>query len=296
MNKGVEQLAARFKTTSDVIEAGLKAEGNLDSVFEAYDKGVQIFTHDELTKKLENHATEAIELLGADGKQIPSKIYNLAKGNAFEKLEKTWAKKHGISAWEGIDDLQEKIIGQVEAKSGKADDEKDSEIKRLKKLVLDTDKERDEAVSTATKDFNGQLAQRDVESVLGRINIDETGEKLDNQRAILKAVVKGELTFEYINGITVAFKNGEMLKDKVGDPQSLEGVLVPFAEKYVNVKSVPEGGRGGDSTEDTKTGVKAIKTKADFYAHAESQGIEEGTAAYFDLMQEFNEIHPEINI
>lgn len=296
MNKGVEQLAARFKTTPDVIEAGLEKDSNLSSVFDAYDKDVQIFTHDELTKKLENHATEAIEMLGADGKQLPSKIYNLAKGNAFEKKEKEWAKKHGIIQWDGIDDLQEKIIGQVEAKSGKADTEKDTEIKRLKKLVLDTDKNKEDAVAAETAKFNEQLAQRDVESVLGKINIDETGEKLDNQKAILKAVVKGELTFEYKDGKTVAFKNGELLKDKVGDPMSLEGVLVPFAEKYVNVKGVPEGGRGGDSTEDTKTGVKSIKTKDEFHAYAEEKGIEEGTAEHYDLMQEFNEIHPEINI
>ena len=296
MIKSVEQLAARFNITPDVIEAALKEDGSLDSVFEAFDKDNQSFTNADLTRKLENYAKEAIDKLGTDGQQLPSSIYNLAKGNAFEKKEKSWAKKHGITQWDGIDDLQEKIISQIEAKSGKADDDKDTEIVRLKKLVLDTDKEREDAVKTATDDFNNQLTQRDVQVALGRINIDEEGEKLENQKDILNAVVKGEFTFEYIDGKTVAFKNGDMLKNKVGDPQSLTEVLNPFAEKYVNVKSVPEGGRGGSSTEPSKSGMGDIKTAEDFAEYAEKAGIEAGSGAYFDLMVKFNTEHPDIKI
>ncbi len=294
--KSVEQLAARFGVKSDVIEKAFEEDGSLDSVFEAYDKDNHIFTHDELTKKLENYAKDAIDKLGADGQPLPSSVYNLAKGNAFEKKEKSWAKKHGITQWDGIDDLQEKIIVQIEAKSGKADDEKDTEIVRLKKLVLDTEKEKGDAVDTARSEFHTELTQRDVEFTLGRIHIDEEGEKLENQQAILRAVVKGELTFKYIDGKTVAFNGDEMIKNKVGDPKSLEEVLVPFAEKYVNVKSVPAGGRGGNSTEDSKTGMGVIKTSEDFYEYAGKEGIEEGTEKFLDLMTKFKTEHPEIHI
>jgi len=296
MTKGVEQLAARFNIKPDVIEAALTEEGNFDSVFETFDKDNQSFTNADLTRKLDNHAKEAIEKLGTDGQPLPSAVYNLAKGNAFEKKEKSWAKKHGITQYDGIDDLHEKIITQIEAKSGKADDEKDVEIGRLKKLVLDTEQEKGEAVDTARSEFHSQLTQRDVMAALGQIQIDEEGEKLENQKEILNAVVKGEFTFEYIDGKTVAFKNGDMLKNKVGDPQILSEVLNPFAEKYVNVKSVPEGGRGGSSTEQSKSGMGAIKTSADFYAFAEREGIEEGTGEFFDLQMKFNTEHPEILI
>jgi len=296
MNKGVEQLAAHFNVKPDVIEAGLKEESNLDSVFEAYDKTVQIFTHEELTKKLENFAKDEIDKLGADGQQVPSKLYNRIKGNAFEKKEKELAKKYEVAEWDGMDDLQDKIVTKVKAKSGKADDENLTEIDRLKKLVLDTEKEKGDVVEAAKAEFHEQLIQRDVDITLGRIHIDEEGEKLENQHAILKAVVKGELTFKYIEGKTVAFKGEEMQKNKVGDPQSLEEVLVPFAEKYVNVKKVPDGGRGANSTDDTKTGIKGLKSREDFYEHVEAEEIEEGTEAYLKVMTEFNEANPEINI
>ena len=295
MKKSVEQLAARFNTKPDVIETALEEDGSFDGVFEAFDKDNHIFTSAELSKKLDNFAKDAIDKLGADGQQLPSNIYNLAKGNAFEKKEKSWAKKHGITQWDDIDDLQEKIIVQIEAKSGKADDEKDTEIVRLKKLVLDTEKEKTDAVDTARSEFHEELTQRDVTATLNSIQIDEEGEKLENQKSILNAVVKGEFTFEYIDGKTVPFKDKEMLKNKVGDPMSLEEVLNPFAEKYVNVKSVPEGGRGGSSTAETNTGIKGIKTSDDFYEYAEKEGIEEGTEKYLDLMVKFKTEHPEIN-
>ncbi len=294
MNKSVEQLAARFNVEPDVIEAALTEEGSFDSIFEAYDKENQTFSNSDLTKKLDNYAREAIDKLGADGQQLPSNIYNLAKGNAFEKKEKQWAKKHGITQWDGIDDLQEKILAQ--SNSGKADDENLAEIKRLKKLVLDTEKEKEDAVNTARSEFDRELAQRDVNLALSLIDIDEEGEKLENQKEILKAVVKGALTFERIDGKTVAFKNGDMIKNKVGDPMELSEVLVPLAEKYVNVKSVPEGGRGASSTSTTNKGIKSAKSAEEFYEKLEAEGIEEGTAAFFDKMTEFKEANPDINI
>lgn len=296
MKKSVEQLAARFNTKPDVIEAALEEDGSFDGVFEAFDKDNQIFTSAELTKKLDNFAKDAIDKLGADGQQLPSNIYNLAKGNAFEKKEKSWAKKHGITQWDGIDDILEKIIVQTEAKSGKADDEKDKDITRLKKLVLDTEEEKKDAVDTARSEYHEELTQRDITATLNAIQIDEEGEKLENQKLILAAVVKGEFTFEYIDGKTVPFKDKEMLKNKVGDPMSLEEVLNPFAEKYVNVKSVPVGGRGSKSTIEINTGIKGIKTSEEFHEYAEKEGIVEGTEKFLDLMEKFNTEHPEINI
>lgn len=296
MKKSVEQLAARFNTKPDVIETALEEDGSFDGVFEAFDKDNQIFTSAELTKKLDNFAKDAIGKLGADGQQLPSNIYNLAKGNAFEKKEKSWAKKHGITQWDGIDDILEKIIVQTETKSGKADDDKDTEITRLKKLVLDTEKETKDAVDTARSEYHKELTQRDITATLDAIQIDEEGEKLENQKRILEAVVKGEFTFEYIDGKTVPFKDKEMMKNKVGDPMSLEEVLNPFAEKYVNVKSVPDGGRGGRSTTETNTGMKEIKTSEDFHEYAKKEGIIEGTEKHLALMVKFNTEHPEINI
>lgn len=295
--QSVKELASLLKSEPGVIEKAL-TEGGLDSVIEKYQKSVEIFTPDELAKKLKNHADDTIANLGKDGEQLPSHIYNMAKGNAFEAVEKKLAKENGIVDFDGLDDLVGKIAQKKVDESGKATGEKDTQIEDLKKLVKETEAEKEEVKTTLRKEFDDELIGIAIRDAVGLVPIDaDNDELLQNQKTIVETMVKSNFKFERREGKIVTFdKDGNLIKDKVGDPVPVMNVVNDYSQKWVKVKSDPEGGRGGRSTEQGNKGIDSIVTQADLDAYMEKNNINPVGSEAFDLRMTIRQANPDVKI
>jgi len=270
-NESVKALAALLKSEPSVIEKSLE-EGGLNSVISKYQESVNIFSDDELDKKLKNHAEDTIANLGKDG-DLPQHIYSQALGNGLEKKEKALAKQHGIVEWNGLDNLVELIAQKEVSESGKATGEKDSIIAELKQLVKDNDKNHEEALAKQVKDFDNEIIRIAVKDGVSLVPIDGDNEtKIANQSEMLKTMFVSNHVIERKDGkLFVYDKAGNLIKDKVGDPVPLSDVIQAYAPEWVDVKSVPEGGRGASSTEKGNHGVPKFATDAEREAYIEEK-------------------------
>jgi uncharacterized protein YdaU (DUF1376 family) len=291
-------LATQLKTEPGVLKEAFSNDANAESFFDEWNNKHKVFTTAELAKFTENSNREYIEKLGTDGKPLPSNIYNLAKGNAFEKKEKAWAKDYGIESWDDIDDLLDKIVRKKLEESGKATTEKDSKIEELKGLLKKADKEKEEAIAKEKGKFHNEYVGMRIETGAKKINIDAEGEALENQRNILKTMFMKEHSFTVNDDWKiVVLKDGNVIKDKVGDPLPFDDVFENFAPKYVKVKDVPSGGRGGSSTDKkTDKGFENVTSLDTLVEYAKKSGIEPGTEKFYELMVELKTKKPDIKL
>lgn len=290
-DKNVELLATLFNKKPDEIKEVLKKDEGLAGLITDYKEGHKIFTSEELTQKIDNVKRETIDTLGRDGKQLPSHIYDFAKGNAFAKKEKDIAGAHSIEEWDGIDDLISKVAEKKLTDSGKATDEtlteKDKQIKELKEQVLNADEEKVIAIAEEKGKYDKELIEKEIDSAVFAVPINsEDEEKLTNQRRVLKTMFKDVHSFERKNGITVILKDGEPIVNKVGDPVPIKEVINEFASQWVDLEA-PTGGRGGSFTDTSgKKGLANLKNINELVEYANSKDIKEGSAAFLELMQE----------
>jgi len=300
-DKNVELLATLFNKKSDEIKEAISSEEKLAGLINEYKETYKIFTSEELTKKIDNAKREAIDMLGKDGKQLPSHIYDVAKGNAFAKKEKEIAAEHGIEEWEGINDLFNKILEKESKKTGKATDEvlieKENLIKDLKQKLLSADEEKIKAITDEKKKYDTELIEGEIDTAVFAIPIDsDDEEKLTNQRRVLKTMFKDMHNFERRDGTTVILKDGEPITNKVGDPVTIVERLNEFAPQWVDLKKVPIGGRGGSSTDlSGKKGLSVVKNLKELIEYAKLNDIEEGSQKFLELMQEA-EKNPDFNM
>ena len=302
MEKNVEQLAALLEEKPEVVKEALEDETGekFNGLINQYRDSRKIFTTEELIKKIDNSNQEFIDKIASDGQQIPQKLYNRVKGNAFEKYEKQRAAEYGIEKWENLDDLNNQIIAKKIAESGNTSndllEEKETKIKELKNLVLEADKGKEKEIAEVRGIVGREMNNFNISNAINSVDIEAEGELLENQREILDAVFRRDHDFEFREGKTVVLKNGEILKNKVGDPLSVDEVLTDFAPKYVSIKTVPKGGRGGSSTDKTTKGsLKEIFTMAQLEEYAEARDIKLGTAEFLDLMQKVQLENPAFN-
>jgi len=294
-DKNVELLATLFDKKPEEIKEFIEKD-ELAGIITEYKEKHKIFTNEELTQKIDNVKREAIDVLGKDGKSLPSHIYNIAKGNAFEKKEKEIAATHGIEKWEDIDDLIKQV---VEKESDKAPDtvEKDNLIEKLKKELLGADEKEATAVANAKEGYDKELVEGEIDANVLAVPINkEDEEKLENQRRVLKTMFKDVYTFERKNGTTVVLKDGEPIINKVGDPVPLKEVMNDFAPQWVDLE-VPIGGRGSSpiSVSGGK-GLANIKNMNELVEYANSKDIEEGSEKFLALMQEVQEKNPDFKM
>ena len=302
MDKNVEALATLLGEKPEVVKEAFEDEAKFNGLIDQYKEKFRIFTPEEFTKTIDNSNREYIETLGTDGKQIPSNIYNYVKGNAFDKKEKEWAKEHEIESWKDIDDLNSQIIAKKTAKSGSAGNDElikeRAETKRLKELVLKSDEEKVKAVAEEKGKIGARLINLDVVTGINSVDIDaDEGEMLDTQRELLEAKFRHDHTLEWreVDGKeqTVVLKNGDLQKNKVGDPLSVIEVLADFAPKYVKIKAVPSGGRGGSSTTIKTKGIEGISNMTELAEYAEGKDIKQGSVEFLSLMEEVSAANPD---
>jgi len=287
-DKNVELLATLFNKKPDEIKEAI--EEKLADLINEYKETHKIFTSEELTKKIDNAKREAIDILGKDGKQLPSHIYDLAKGNAFAKKEKEIAAEYNIEEWKGIDDLFNKILEKE--KTDKATDqtliEKENLIKDLKQKLLSADAEKVKAIADEKGKYDAELIEGEINAGVFAIPIDSDDEKkLENQRRVLKTMFKDVHSFERRDGTTVILKDGEPIVNKIGDPVTIKELINEFAPQWVDLKKVPIGGRGGSSTDlSGKKGLSGLKNMNELIKYAESNDIKEGSEKFLELMRE----------
>jgi hypothetical protein len=300
MEKSVEVLATLLEQKPEVIEEAIKTDGELDKLVDQYKTDHHVFSSGDLARKIENANRDYIEKLAADGQQLPSALYNRVKGNAFEKQEKQWAKEHDIDTWDNIDDLKTQIIAKEIAKSGKAGGdavvkEMEAKIDELKKLVLAESELKEKAVTEERAKVGRRMIDFDIINAIKSVDIDAEGEKLENQRGMLDAVFKRDFSCEYRDDKTVVLdKDGKMIVNKVGDPLSVSDVLNDIAPKWVDIKEVSKGGRGGSPTKGKPDGtLKTVMNINELVIYAEGKGILPGTAEFLALMIEVQKENPD---
>jgi len=292
--------ASELKKMPDVVE--IKDQEKFDSKLKELGEGLHIFTSDELTKKLENAGKDAIDSLGKDGSKIPSNIYNLALGNGLEKREKEIARLHGIDEWDGLDDLVARIETNAKKSTGKAQDdifkEKEEKISDLKNRLEQAINEKDQAITQKEQEFSSQLNNMDLDRAVNELPIDADEDNLDNRRELVKTMFLAKHKMDRKEGRPAVYDSeGNLLKDKVGDPQNLSVIVENFASKWVNLKEGPDGGRGGSSTVNTnKKGYKGITTKEELMSYAAKNNIQEGTEEFLTLMQDVQKENPDIKL
>jgi hypothetical protein len=273
-----------------------------DIVFiEEWESGHQFFTPDELTRKLNNAKQEAVDALGTDGKPLPSNVYNRAKGDAFEKAEKDIAKDYGVTEWDGIKDLIARIVTH-EKDSGKGDlnealRTKEEKIEDLRNRLKTALEEKDKEIADVQQRFDSQLVDMEINAAIDELPIDAEGETLVNQRDVLKTMFKTKHKLDRREDRTVVSDaQGNPMKNRLGDPVGIAEVLKDFAPKWVGLKSDPEGGRGGSSTDVKSQGFKSINNHDELLNYAEKHQIEPGTEKYYDLVQQVLAQNPSANL
>lgn len=300
--KVLSLLATTLRTKPDVIKEALEDEGKFDSVIAEFTGKYQVFTPEELGRKIENAKQEAVDNLGKDGGELPKHIYNLAKANAFDKVEKDIARDYGIAEYDGLKDLVARAVTKEKNESGKGTDEivraKDEKIEDLKSRLSKALEDKEKEITDLRSKFDGELVNMEINSYVDELPIDAEGDTLTNQREVLKTMFKSRHKIDRKEGKTiVSDANGTVLKDRIGDPMGIAEVLKDFAPKWVTLKSDPEGGRGGSSTDFSKSqGLKSITNMDELSTYAESKGIKEGTGDYFDLIMKVKEENPSANL
>jgi hypothetical protein len=171
----------------------------------------------------------------------------------------------------------------------------EAKIDELKKLVLAESELKEKAVTEERAKVGRRMIDFDIINAIKSVDIDAEGEKLENQRGMLDAVFKRDFSCEYRDDKTVVLdKDGKMIVNKVGDPLSVSDVLNDIAPKWVDIKEVSKGGRGGSPTKGKPDGtLKTVMNINELAEYAEGKGILPGTAKFFDLMVEVEKENPD---
>lgn len=241
----------------------------------------------------ENHITELVE--EAKNGSLNKDLYKVIKGSTLEMTEKDLAKEHGITEFDGINDLVQKAISK---NKGQTDDTKVLELSQkitdLQGINTKLVKDKEQAVKEAETKANNMVLSRDKRDLVNGVPFDFAGveqtdlEKVSGQRRqIVESVFDARYSLAFDgNNVVVQDKEGNIIKNPATlDPIPASDVinLIPV-ELGIKIKSPEAGGQGGSSS--GGNGSAPFKDGQEFEAYCAERGINRHSAEGIKLWAE----------
>lgn len=292
----VALISEQFGLTKEVVEASI-TDGTLgqrikDSLgskvvyskddFDAYTKNLKAQTTNEYFNDLVEKAKKG---------EVPQDIYNPVKGAAYQQLEREVSKKVGITEFNGISDLIDKII--TSAKTSKGDPDTEKIINELKLANTTLLKEKEDAIKTVTNDFNQRFINKEKSALLNAVPFDFSNVKADEleksktkTQTLLKSVFDAEYELKYNdnNVLIVADKQGKVLTNPATlEPIPAKDVLINLAKEYnLKLTSPDSGGQGGQSSASSNA---AFTDAESFYAYCRANNLDPHSREGLELLK-----------
>lgn len=262
--KLITAIAALLKVDEATLLTSMDNEAGDDTVVKEYTDKFQAYKAEDLAKLIKNANEQAIEKYfdAPDfdiDKHIPSAIHKKIKGVSFENFEKAMARKHGITEYDGLDDLIAKLVVKSNDGKGKPDEALLSQIETLKKTVEEKENEVNEVKNKYVQDE----INRNFDSALSQLPLSFEGEALERQRDLLRSAFLAQHKLDRKGEtIVVMDAKGTRLNDKLGDPEPITNVLTNFAKTYgFPFKEQDAGGRGSGSSQSSGAATNILKGK-----------------------------------
>jgi hypothetical protein len=261
MIKNIDELAKFVKGGAEVLQKAMSSDEEMS--LELIDGR---FVTDEdlegLKEKVKNEAKTEGQTIGYDFamKDLKKDFGLEIEGKDREKIAKA---------------LKEKIMADAKIEPSKKINELESSISNLREKY-EADKSQWEA---ETGNYKNKLKDISIMSELQK-NTPETKGLKPNQFALL---ARSEFDFDFDdNGVLVAKKNGEVLKDKMERPLPVKDVLTDFATQ--NGWYGAEGRGGGNEGGDGKSEFKSMN---DVFKYMEENKIDPMSSEGVKLQEEF---------
>lgn len=251
----VAELAGLLNVTAEEVNGAVE-NGTVSELINNFRGQTKIFANADFDTYQANLKKQALTEL--DKNNLPQPIYEYVKGSVLEKVERELAKEHGLQA-KPIKQLVEEII------STKTKTVPDDEVARLKARIVEIEQEYEGKLTHEKTAFERRFIDSEIERIINDLPIDAEGEKLNNQRDIVRTMVSQKYNFALENGQMTALKDGKPILDSKLDPVPLKDVVYGFAKDYVNL-SPAKGGRGDASSTSASRSIN-------FAEYCEKNGI-----------------------
>lgn len=233
----VTALAALFGATAEDVSQAIES-GTVSDLINKFSSTTKILPEKDFQILSENLKKQA--LLELDKTKLPKDVYDYVKGSVLEKTEKELARQYGVSDYVNLNGLVEQII-QTKSKATP-----DDETKALKQRIQEIESEKNTAIESVRKTFENRFIDTELNRVISELPIDADGVKLDNQKEMIRTLVKSKIAFQLDEDKIMAIKDGNPITDSKLDPIPLKDVIYGFAKDYVTLR--PEQGGRGDSS------------------------------------------------
>lgn len=264
--KTVEVLANTLKIDASKLTAELTAQGE-PKVAELLSDKV-IFTAPELETLKKNVDHEGYEKGKLAGKEMEVKAIK-------EKL--------GLKGQEGLKTYEDVLYHVVDVKTKDLKQAPDEAVKQLraeKEALQKSIGEYDSKIKSLESTFENYKTNISITSKVdfatSNLTIDAEDNLANAQKEMLRDQFLKQHKIEVIDGKEyVINSNGQRLVNNLQEPITVMEAMKDFAPKYVRLKSISEGGRGGKSSTNTQLSgdLGGIKTKGEFELYIKNKNI-----------------------
>ena len=225
---------------------------------------------------------------------VPTLISKLQEVNEAKKLQEIEALKKELGT--GTDERLEALKSQL--------GERDNSFKALQERYEGEKQKHQNELNSMKRDFMMQGANSEIMRAVGTLQfnvpaeIEKAGDEaiqnfISKKRQNAYNLFKAQYSVDFTEDGKPMFKQGDkIVKDNYENILPVEKFINDFAkENYLEVKRDASPGRGSGNSR-SLTGLKACKTRDDFYAYMEKQGIslntDEGTKMYIEWKKVVN--------
>lgn len=207
--------------------------------------------------------------------------YEKGKLAGVEMDLKAYKEETGLKGLEGLKTHKDVVNYIVESKTkGLNTDEAVKQYKTenegLRKNYTDLELRLKEAQTTFDQYKNNATVTSKIDYAINGLVIDADEAMVNGQKEALKDQWLKHFSIKLIDGKEYVVNSaGEKLVDRLQNPISVADSLKDFAPKYVKIKVDSQGGRGGQSSQNTKLSgdLSNIKTKEDFEKYLKQKDI-----------------------